>query len=1092
MKKFTKHIALLLSVLFVLLSFPVSAVAMGQETTTIDPTGLSEPIQIPTDSQAAEAGASGPIASLQEELESDLSATLGVGEKTLAELQTMTVDSAQIPDVIPLAKAQEKGHVNRLYAQEERLDTVVFQNTDGGKTTYIYNRPVKYVDPVTGEIRDKSLDVTLQSDGSYSMLDNSVKARFPQSLGNGVAVEYGDYRIVMTPISSTAATAPIYQDESVIYANAFGRNTMLRYQTQLSGVKEDIVLIKDVGVYAFAFTLTIEGLTPICENGVWLLQNSEGETVGSLGEILITDSGSKQTTGSMNVVANTSGGYTVTVNVPQSFLEATDTTYPVFVDPTTTIYEIQTDDLTENYSEYTAIIDHGVYDSQNGADCASANSEMHYFGYQGTSLKTGKIIYKLPDFYETYRRFTYLYDGQIASATLYVTLDYANVAMEIQANPVTAPYTATDPLACFDEALFVAINTDYQTNTAIPRTTSPTVKAFDFTSIAKSWARYNQGDTETGCNPAYGLMLAETTGNLCGGIHTMEWSSGSDAYYVIETASTGGIYYFNNRATSRFLKSSNVTSLTDASYTANDTTLQFNIESAGSGKYLIRSVSNSNYALYASGTNLSLAQVPTTPTAGFKWTVTHTGRGMKIASSASNYVLMHDGSTIRLTSALSTTDPNYDQTMWRLCHPANYVNLTDFSITGDDWISPGETATYTITAKTPTNAMWIAASDFSWSTTGSAFTVTGAGTIVGSVNCGIAQLVATHIPSGISRSFTVSCGILEEGTYLLENKASDHYMEVANASTTSGAYVQQKKLHVGNHARWELDLLSDGTYRIQAVHSDMYLRPESGSTTAGAKITQVYSGNSYTCQWRIYTTASGAYKIVPSEVDTFALVTSSTAEGITLTQIPYTQDSDYKDEWIFKKIGALSTVELEGQQMSDWCWVTSARMFAKHYYPSVTYTQSQAVEAVNGSIENSGGNKTLAATAMNYYVSSLSTSFNTHIIDKEIYSETWLKYFLDEGDVLYISTGNYYNSPIRNGGHATLLIGYVCVDSECYFVLQDPWPVGSGETVMYSYEELVCREAVDEYNVSYEEVWDGTVLLYTPEVCNTIPYYYDQ
>ena len=59
---------------------------------------------------------------------------LGLGEKTVAELQTMRVEDVALPETISLDVARQKGHVNRLYEQETDLQTVIFQNQSGNMT----------------------------------------------------------------------------------------------------------------------------------------------------------------------------------------------------------------------------------------------------------------------------------------------------------------------------------------------------------------------------------------------------------------------------------------------------------------------------------------------------------------------------------------------------------------------------------------------------------------------------------------------------------------------------------------------------------------------------------------------------------------------------------------------------------------------------------------------------------------------------------------------------------------------------------------------------------------------------------------------
>ena len=79
-----------------------------------------------------------------------------------------------IPEVISAECIAENKHVNRLYSEEKDLNTIVFQNRDGGKTIYLFNEPIKYIDN-QGNIKDNIIyDPQFSNrDGGYSIIGNS-------------------------------------------------------------------------------------------------------------------------------------------------------------------------------------------------------------------------------------------------------------------------------------------------------------------------------------------------------------------------------------------------------------------------------------------------------------------------------------------------------------------------------------------------------------------------------------------------------------------------------------------------------------------------------------------------------------------------------------------------------------------------------------------------------------------------------------------------------------------------------------------------------------------------------------------------------
>ena len=128
------------------------------------------------------------------------------GDLSLEELATAELSEADIPEVVSAAEIEERGHVNRLWEQEEDLNTVIFQNRDGTKTMYYFAEPVKYVD-ATGQVRDKSNGIRevaqarYVAEYRYTNTANDVKSYFPGTLNSekGILLEYGDIRIEVMP-----------------------------------------------------------------------------------------------------------------------------------------------------------------------------------------------------------------------------------------------------------------------------------------------------------------------------------------------------------------------------------------------------------------------------------------------------------------------------------------------------------------------------------------------------------------------------------------------------------------------------------------------------------------------------------------------------------------------------------------------------------------------------------------------------------------------------------------------------------------------------------------------------------------------------
>ncbi len=138
------------------------------------------------------------------------------GDLSLNELANRILPVEDAPEVVSAEAIEENGHVNRLWAQETDLNTIIFQNKDGTKTMYYFAYPVKYVDE-DSIIHDKKNDVTelidkpaYREDYGYVNDSNDIKTYFPKTLSvdKGVVLEHKDIKIEMSPVSGKGVALP--------------------------------------------------------------------------------------------------------------------------------------------------------------------------------------------------------------------------------------------------------------------------------------------------------------------------------------------------------------------------------------------------------------------------------------------------------------------------------------------------------------------------------------------------------------------------------------------------------------------------------------------------------------------------------------------------------------------------------------------------------------------------------------------------------------------------------------------------------------------------------------------------------------------
>ena len=752
LRRYLSIVAMLLSVVMLIFSSPLGALATGtdgseiNEKIDVNDTGLSDQ-QANTSAQAGDGA---------ETVNSAAAITLQQGEKTLEELSAMTVDLATIPECIDPAAALEKGHINRLSLQEKSSNTVIYQNINGTKTTYIFSKPVKYID-TDGTVKDKSSAVTAVLDNTYSyaMQSNSVKVYFPKTSSAGTLLTYGEYSVSMSPKGDMTAQ-PSYDSESgkVIYPYVFGMNTLLVYDTQTDGLKEDIVVAKNIGVNEFDFEMTLSGLVPYKENGIWYLKNAQDETVGSLGQIIVNDSAGNRAIGEMTVTAtDVSGKYDVTVIAPESFMNADSTVYPVYVDPSVTIYEdgyyTYLDEWGDPvYVDYDAIVDIGLYSEEYGATYHQEEYDHHTIGYAVGG--EGRIVYRLYDFYGEYGQYKDIPYTQIGSVELHAevyppqTYEDESDAL-ITVNPMNVLGVDDNSNAVYNEEMLNGYSTWNQSTSLI--NVYSTELVVDITDIALGWARYNAGESvKSYDNPANGFVVRCDT-DASHTIYSLEASGSSNVYVVVDTSVFGGGHYIMANMEDVFLNLSGGTGI-NVSETTTPETVKWYIDYQGSDDYIIRSFTDPNICLRKNGYYPAAGDITTVDISQYIWNIEYSSYSGVIISSPDGYKLCYtptDGIYLDNSSESPIST-------WGLITISDYHTIQSAGITTFPYLEEGSN-TYLEIVCSPANSYWSWEECFNWSSSSTAVATVDSDGRVWAHSPGTTTITAVH------KIWDISCEI---------------------------------------------------------------------------------------------------------------------------------------------------------------------------------------------------------------------------------------------------------------------------------------------------------------------------------------------
>ena len=154
-------------------------------------------------------------------------------------------------------------------------------------------------------------------------------------------------------------------------------------------------------------------------------------------------------------------------------------------------------------------------------------------------------------------------------------------------------------------------------------------------------------------------------------------------------------------------------------------------------------------------------------------------------------------------------------------------------------------------------------------------------------------------------SFPLTVTELEDGIYFLQNKFSDLYADIPDASMTEGAQLHQWTFHGAKQQRWKFTLKYDGYYTIRSVNSgsvSYYMGVQGDSASYDVAVVLRSTDLADGTKWTVSKTSSGAYKLSAKSGGTgkaLAVATLNAGQkGGLLQQRYYVNDDNYKDEWI--------------------------------------------------------------------------------------------------------------------------------------------------------------------------------------------------
>ena len=335
--------------------------------------------------------------------------------------------------------------------------------------------------------------------------------------------------------------------------------------------------------------------------------------------------------------------------------------------------------------------------------------------------------------------------------------------------------------------------------------------------------------------------------------------------------------------------------------------------------------------------------------------------------------------------------------------------------------------------------------------------------------------------------------------YYIQNRSLSTFLQIADS--TDRIEANELAPDAGEEQKWQISYYGDGYYTVMSKKNNKYLSVRaSGVNSSGSVLAHLSAPVTDKKLWRITKSSSGNYIFRPKSAKDYptdwCMILKTPEVGCEISQKKYTDNATFDDEWVLAKIGYVSeTATLEGQQTDSWCWVTAARMFANHYYKlhhegqGLSATQFDAVDAVIRDYyrEEAGGRNPYTESgdelffemAINYY---LGVDFDIYSNPKGFittgsdtpYSQSELINILQQENVIFIQRFRYVTDETGNQtykAHATLIYGYVTINSQIWFLIRDPFLSEDFEGINPG--EVVIDSSGHSYLMSYNKICNG-------------------